>query len=72
MKVRLLSKQSAMGSGKYNKPSKENQDAVSKKIDQNQHSKEDQCITSEKISNADEVGSAKDKENLKSVFTTEV
>ncbi|CAD6229777.1 unnamed protein product [Miscanthus lutarioriparius] len=71
MKVRLLSKQSVMGSGKYNKPSKENQDAVSKKIDQNQHSKEDQRITSEKISNADEVGSAKDKENLKSVFTTE-
>ncbi|XP_066309939.1 la-related protein 6A-like [Miscanthus floridulus] len=71
MKVRFLPKQSVMGSGKYNKPSKDNQDKVSKKIDQNLHSKEDQCITSEKISNADAVGSAKDKENLKSVFTTE-
>lgn len=72
MKVRLLSKQTVMGLGKYNKPSKENQDAVSKKIDQNQHSKEDLHITSEKISNADALGSTKDKENLKSVLTTEI
>lgn len=72
MKVRLLSKQSVVGSGKHNKPSKENQDAVSKKNDQNQHSKEDQHITSEKISNADAVASAKDKENLNSDSTTEV
>lgn len=71
MKVRLLSKQSVMGPGKYKKPSKENQDAVSKMIDQNQHSKEDQLKTLEKISGADAVGIAKDRDNLKSVFITE-
>ncbi|ONM37802.1 La-related protein 6A [Zea mays] len=71
MKVRLLSKQSVMGPGKYKKPSKENQDAVSKMIDQNQHSKEDQLKTLEKISGADAVGITKDRDNLKPVFITE-
>ncbi|OEL31723.1 La-related protein 6A [Dichanthelium oligosanthes] len=67
MKVRLLSK----GSGKHSKASKENQDTVSKKNNQNQHSKEDQKTSSENNGIADSVGITKDKENLSSVFTTE-
>ncbi|CAO2171501.1 unnamed protein product [Urochloa humidicola] len=67
MKVRLLSKVSGMNS----KSSKENQDTVPRKNNQNQHSKEDQQTRSEKNSAADSLESTMDKENLNSAFTTE-
>ncbi|KAF8663741.1 hypothetical protein HU200_055064 [Digitaria exilis] len=67
LKVRLLSKVP----GKHNKSSKENQDTVSKKNNQNQHLKEDQQTGSEKNSVTDSMESTKDKENLNSAITTE-
>ncbi|KAF8766290.1 hypothetical protein HU200_007806 [Digitaria exilis] len=66
LKVRLLSKVP----GKHNKSSKENQDTVSKKNNQNQHLKEDQQTGSEKNSVTDSMESTKDKENLNSAITT--
>ncbi|CAL4961334.1 unnamed protein product [Urochloa decumbens] len=67
MKVRLLSKVS----GKNSKSSKENHDTLSKKNNQNQHSKEDQQTSLEENSFADSMESTKDKENLNSALTTE-
>ncbi|WVZ68783.1 hypothetical protein U9M48_017676 [Paspalum notatum var. saurae] len=67
MKVRLLPK----GPGNHNKSSKENQDTASKRNNQNQHSKEDHHTASEKNRDADSMESAKDKENLYSVSSTE-
>ncbi|TVU35069.1 hypothetical protein EJB05_16938 [Eragrostis curvula] len=71
MKVRLLAKQNAKGSGKYNQSSKESQDSVSKRNNQNQPSKEEQNTTSEKSSSAYSVEGTTDKENLNSVPTPE-
>ncbi|KAL6845545.1 hypothetical protein ACP4OV_025040 [Aristida adscensionis] len=71
MKVRLLAKQTAKGSGKHNQSSKENQLTVPKKNSQNQPSKEQQHTTSEKNSNTDSVEGTMGKENLNSDLTRE-
>jgi La-related protein 7 len=66
MRVILLAKRSAMGSGKHVQSSKENHGTVSKRNNEGQSSKEVQQPVSEKNGGADSGEVALDKENVNS------